>query len=133
DQGKNGGDHQDARGPVDAGARVDEEEGEQRPQLDQQLEGGFGLSASGVSLALLAHAQDTASLRGTAWATGSGRRCFCRSRTCHQKNSAVTGMTMKILKRIQISMPVNTRLSALMCASAKPRRTASLAIAVARK
>jgi hypothetical protein len=44
---------------------------------------------------------------------GLGCWCFCRSRTCQPKDTTVAGMTMNILKRIQISMSVKTRLSAM--------------------
>src|SRR5262245_52364815 len=78
-------------------------------------------------------AQDAASLLGAISAMGSGRRYFCNTCACHQKNTAVTGMVMKILNRIQRSTPVKTRLSALTWACAQLKRTISLATAVARK
>ena len=36
---------------------------------------------------------------------GLGCWCFCRSRTCHQKNATVAGMTMNILKKIRYRCP----------------------------
>src|SRR5262249_6617859 len=80
-----------------------------------------------------AASQDAASLLGAISAMGSGRRYFCNTCACHQKNTAVTGMVMKILNRIHRSTPVNTRLSALIWACAQLKRTISWATAVARK